>query len=266
MRNTKSLLLAFVLGAVIAGQMAICVGEDVVTGSELAGPEIEFEETAHDFGTVEEGDVVRVDYTFSNRGDQPLTITKVKTSCGCTTADTGWNEAIAPGESGKIPIVLRTDRLGGKVHKSITVTSNAKSSPETILSLTGTVEQLYEITPRVASFGMLESREGEKQMDLMIKNTSDIPLRLGIPECDNPSFEAQLIEVVEGKEFTLRVKTKPPLKYGPNRAVISIKADQKTAKVLSISAFAIVHGPAQGKLNHPVSAPRPTQAPQAAQE
>ena len=46
---------------------------------------LKFESEIHNFGTIAEGDPAVHEFTFKNAGDQPIIISNVKASCGCTT-------------------------------------------------------------------------------------------------------------------------------------------------------------------------------------
>lgn len=97
---------------------------------------IEFKTETIDYGTIEKGaNGVRV-FEFTNTGDAPLIITKVKSSCGCTVPS--WpKDPIMPGESGKIEVKYDTNRVM-PIRKTITVTSNAET-PTVALKIKGTV-------------------------------------------------------------------------------------------------------------------------------
>ena len=98
---------------------------------------ITFEKTVIDYGTVDKGaDGVR-DFVFTNTGDAPLIISNVKSTCGCTIPKKP-EKPILPGETEKIQVKYDTKRVGF-IRKSITVTSNAASSPTTILKIKGQV-------------------------------------------------------------------------------------------------------------------------------
>ncbi|NQX85079.1 MAG: DUF1573 domain-containing protein [Flavobacteriaceae bacterium] len=87
---------------------------------------IEFETETIDYGTIEKGaDGVRV-FKFKNTGNEPLIITKVKSSCGCTVPKKP-KEPIMPGETGEIEVKYDTNRVN-PIRKTITVNSNAKRS------------------------------------------------------------------------------------------------------------------------------------------
>ena len=66
-----------------------------------AAPKLVVEHPEHDFGVIYQGERVPHSFKFSNQGEHPLTVTKVRSSCGCTAALASSRE-IAPGESGEI--------------------------------------------------------------------------------------------------------------------------------------------------------------------
>ncbi|HSD63319.1 MAG TPA: DUF1573 domain-containing protein, partial [Ignavibacteriaceae bacterium] len=70
-------------------------------------PMMYFTETQHDFGTVQEGQVVDYTFNFVNKGETALQIRDVKTSCGCTAALVSKN-TIEPGKEGTIKVELDT--------------------------------------------------------------------------------------------------------------------------------------------------------------
>jgi len=97
---------------------------------------IEFKTETIDYGTIEKGaDGVRV-FQFTNTGEAPLIISKVKSSCGCTVPQ--WpREAILPGQSGEIKVKYDTKRVM-PIRKTITVNSNAER-PTIALKIKGNV-------------------------------------------------------------------------------------------------------------------------------
>lgn len=98
-----------------------------------------FPDSVQNFGTVEQGKLVKLVFHVLNTGNQPLLIAGAKPSCGCTVADF-TKSAIAPGKEGEIVGTFDSNHgLPGDIHKSITVTTNT-SKANTTLVFTGTVE------------------------------------------------------------------------------------------------------------------------------
>ncbi|OIQ28843.1 MAG: hypothetical protein BM564_08075 [Bacteroidetes bacterium MedPE-SWsnd-G2] len=87
--------------------------------------EITFDKDIIDYGNISTADSGVRTFTFTNTGDAPLTISKVKTSCGCTVPNYE-KAAIMPGETGEIEVKYDTKRKG-KFSKTLMVTSNASN-------------------------------------------------------------------------------------------------------------------------------------------
>jgi hypothetical protein len=75
-------------------------------------------------------------FEFKNTGSQPLIITHVQTSCGCTAAEKP-TEPIAKGKSSKIVVTYDTKRVGNFT-KTITVTTNIPDET-VVLTIKGSV-------------------------------------------------------------------------------------------------------------------------------
>jgi hypothetical protein len=82
-------------------------------------------DTVHDFGQIDEGAVVEFSYRFRNNGKNPLVVNNVSASCGCTVPEKP-EHPIKPGEIGYIKVKFNSEGRPGEVHKTVTVTSNAK--------------------------------------------------------------------------------------------------------------------------------------------
>ena len=93
--------------------------------STKKGAEITWEKSTFDFGDVAQGDKVEHTFKFKNTGNEPLIITNVQVTCGCTTPK-GWaRDPITPGQPGEITIAFNSLGKFGKQNKVVTVISNA---------------------------------------------------------------------------------------------------------------------------------------------
>lgn len=86
-------------------------------------PKMEFQTTDHDFGTINEGDVVEYTYAFKNTGEGPLIIQGAQPSCGCTVPDY-TKDPIPVGGTGYVRAKFDSNGKTNQVSKSITVTAN----------------------------------------------------------------------------------------------------------------------------------------------
>ena len=91
-------------------------------------PEITFEETVHDFGTLPFKGVAECEFTFTNTGKEPLIIQSCQSTCGCTVPTCPKEKPLKPGEKGTIKVKYTNTHIPGAFNKSFTVISNAKNS------------------------------------------------------------------------------------------------------------------------------------------
>ena len=78
----------------------------------------------HDFDRILQGKPVTAEFTFTNKGELPLVISRAQGSCGCTGVDYP-KEAVMPGQPGIIKATFNAAALGA-FNKSVTVESNAE--------------------------------------------------------------------------------------------------------------------------------------------
>ncbi len=98
--------------------------------------EFKFNEEKHDFGKIQQGTPVTTVFEFTNIGKEPLILTEVKPTCGCTIAD--YTKApVKSGEKGTIKITYNAAAIS-PFNKTIVVKSNSKT-PEKYLNIVGEV-------------------------------------------------------------------------------------------------------------------------------
>ena len=121
----------------------------LVSAVSFAQAKIEFKakDNTIDYGTVtkEQDNGVRV-FEFTNTGNQPLIITNVQSTCGCT-VPTKPTQPIMPGKSDKIEVKYNMNP--GPIRKTITVESNAANveGGRVSLKIKGEVIVKQEVNP-----------------------------------------------------------------------------------------------------------------------
>lgn len=161
--------------------LIFCVGRLVAQEKPVA----EFDQTNHDFGTIKEQDgPVIFDFTFTNTGNQPLIISKVKPSCGCTTPN--WSkEPVLPGEKGVVTAQYNPRNRPGAFRKSLTVTTNAEESilrlyiNGKVIPAPKTIEEEYSvklgairIKNKTINFGRVTTEKAKEKV-ITVYNDSD---------------------------------------------------------------------------------------------
>jgi hypothetical protein len=131
----------FITMVLLFGCTFMVNAQQVVTQTETPAdnpnaPEISFDNTVHDYGTMVQGADGACEFKFKNTGKEPLILSKPISSCGCT-VPTWPQEPILPGKSDVIKVTYNTNNIG-PINKTVTVYSNAKTN-RVVLSIKGQV-------------------------------------------------------------------------------------------------------------------------------
>jgi len=106
----------------------------------------------HHFATHATGPVLEHVFLVPNETGAAFEITAVKTQCGCTVTQ-GYDTLIEPGQTGRIPVQLKTREVVGRFRKTIAVTTTNPAEPTMTLVVTGTVLPRIELSGRAVDFG-----------------------------------------------------------------------------------------------------------------
>lgn len=91
-----------------------------------------FNKKEHDFGLINEGDVVETTFSFKNTGKSELIITNASAPCGCTVPS--WpKQPIAAGETGEILVKFNSNGKPNKQSKTVTLTTNTANGKEQVV-------------------------------------------------------------------------------------------------------------------------------------
>ena len=93
-------------------------------------PKVELDKLTHDFGTINEGEVVTTEFMVKNIGETDLIIMDAKGSCGCTVPQPP-KEPIKPGDSAPIKVSFDSNGKPGQQSKTVTLTTNTEAGKET---------------------------------------------------------------------------------------------------------------------------------------
>ena len=107
------------------------LGVSLATQAQTKPADFKFDKESHDFGKVTLGKPVSVDFKFTNTGEEPLIISKVETSCGCTVPEY-TQTPVKKGESGVIKVTYSPAGAPMPFSKIVTITSNAKTSTKVL--------------------------------------------------------------------------------------------------------------------------------------
>jgi hypothetical protein len=118
----------------------------------LASPNIQFQNTNFEFGTISQGQVVETTFAFENKGSSDLSILGTHASCGCTSVLESPNKVYRKGQKGTLRVQFDSKGFQGQITKAITVMTNEKVKPMRLLTISGNVKSGIATTPEVLDF------------------------------------------------------------------------------------------------------------------
>lgn len=196
---------------------------------------IQVDNIEHDFGDQWVGPEYEHSFTISNGGQVPLEILGTRADCsGCTQVGE-YPKTIAPGESAKLPVTLRSVTLNGRVRKNLTLYSNDPVTKELTLRLLGSFKKRIDVQPLSASFGTLITSDPVNRV-IKIKNNMDKPLQLKLQPVPTDRFTFNLVETEAGKAWDLDIKTVVPYQPGILQAIAVLETDVEDEKIIRVGA------------------------------
>ncbi len=136
-------------------------------------------------------------FRFENTGSEPVTIRKVHTTCGCTTAKLA-KMTYRPGERGELATVFKYGFARGPLRKLLSVeTEDGTTIP---LEIHVRVEAPVTATPTLVFW---RTSEAAKPKTVTIEVQPGVPAEVGPAECDSDDFQVGLAKSETGYLLTV---------------------------------------------------------------
>jgi len=165
-----------------------------------AAPKLVLTPETYDFGEASSGEMIQASFTLRNKGDEPLIISRVRTSCGCTTTALEKRE-LAPGEETPLVATLSLKGRYGPQHKYLTITSNDPEHPTIKVQIKGTAIRYITLTP--SALYLISTPQGKTiTRSISITSEKKIPFRILSIETSHPDLG---IEVESSSKSAYRV-------------------------------------------------------------
>ena len=143
------------------------------------------------------------DFTFTNVGKTPVTITSVEPSCDCTSAELA-KKTYQPDEKGKITVTFTFGDRSGMKAKVVNVTTDDSKDPVE-LTMNVYLPESPEITPTYCYWHKDEERESKI---ISIKVGKDCPFKIVSVFSSDDRIKVDLKTLIKDKEYSLVIKTK----------------------------------------------------------
>ena len=148
-------------------------------------------------------------FKYQNSGSKPVRFKSVRTSCGCSAAQSR-KEEVPPGEKGEITATFNIGERTGTQVKTVTVETDDPEHATTVLTLKAVIPQQLEITPTFVFWGQ---GEAPKPKTIVVRAAKDFPVKHLRVTSSSPDFQAKVEETGNG-QFKIDVQpqdTKRPI-------------------------------------------------------
>lgn len=163
--------------------------------------ELEWQQKLIDIKAVPADAEASAKFEFRNIGDNPVTITSVKSSCGCTTVGLE-KKTYAPGEKGEIMAKFQFGERVGQQEKIIAVSSDDAKEPHLMLTFRVLIPELVKIEPAVVTWKVGEEKT-PKSAKIHILEEGEVKLQKA--SSLDAKMQVDLKEIVPGKEYEIKV-------------------------------------------------------------
>ena len=176
-------------------------------------------------------------FKYQNTGDKPVRFKSVRSSCGCTTAQT-QKEEVPPGEKGEITATFKIGGRTGTQVKNVTVDTDDPAHAVTVLTLKTVLPEVVEITP---SFVYWQSGEAPKPKTIVVRPGKDFPVNDLKVTSSNLEFSTKVERDKATGEFKIDIA--PKQTTSPTATTLTLQPDNST-KIFYVNAR-VMNAPAQ---------------------
>jgi len=205
---------------------------------------IKFKKNMYDFGRIKEmGGRVLYKFMFRNEGKKPVVVTRVESSCGCTTPD--WTRSpVLPGKDGFIRVEFDPNGRAGAFNKHVKVFTNITKTPiklvikGNVIAKQKTIVDLYKynvgllrLRTRYLAFSVMNNTE-KKTLTVPIINNSDKSINVAfaknrIPKHIKAEVKPSTLKPKQKGKFVITYDATKANSWGHTTARLKILVDDK---------------------------------------
>jgi hypothetical protein len=217
--------------------LLLCLFPAILVGA--TGPEIALDRSEHDFGDVQVGDVVQTQLRVINKGNAPLVIDEVRTTCGCAVTGSHAKE-VPPGQEIEIPVSYDSVGLSpGRKTQSVFIHTNDGKNSVTKFQVFATVIHPIIIEP-TNLIARLPNFQERTSLPIRATNNSPQPVTLVVSAVEGAISKSVLqpekIVVQPNSEtrFQIEMELKKPEKGNVLNGAVSISTDHPKASEIRL--------------------------------
>jgi hypothetical protein len=127
-------------------------------------------------------------FKYQNVGKLPVRFKSVRTSCGCTAAQSQKQE-VKPGEQGEITATFKIGERTGLQVKTVTVETDETPTAVTVLTLKAVLPEMLTLLP---TFVYWSAGEEPKPKTIMVRAGKDFPAKVLTVTSSSPEFQTKV--------------------------------------------------------------------------
>lgn len=210
----------------------------------------------HDFGAFDEDNgIATANFKFINTGQEPVEITNVRTSCGCTTPKYS-SSPVAPGDTGTVVVVYDPKGRPGRFKKKIYVDMNTEPSRTrlfiegVVIGSPATVAQRFpvgcgnlQLSTSTALFGEItKGKMSTLFLDGYNRSSDSItPVVDNLPEYIEVAVKPRVVAPGEQTSFIFYYNSANCPQWGVVTDSVTIRPDKTSHVSITIPAVAIIN-------------------------
>ena len=174
-----------------------------------------FGETSHDFGSVARAGKTQYHFKFTNKYEEPLHVSSVRSSCGCTTAEASKTD-LKTWETGEIIATFNTNSFLGNHSATLTVTFDRPYPAEVQLQVYGNIRSDVVLAPGSVQLGTVDAGQGVEKK-ISVTHTGSSTWAITDIRSANTNFEVEVSDpkkAVGSVTYDLTVRLKPTTPVG----------------------------------------------------
>jgi hypothetical protein len=217
--------------------LLLCLFPAILIGA--TGPEIALDRSEHDFGDVQVGDVVQTQLRVINKGNAPLVIDEVRTTCGCVVTGSHAKE-VPPGQEIQIPVSYDSVGLSpGRKTQSVFIHTNDGKNPVTKFPVFATVIHPIALEP-TNLIAKLPNFQERTSLPMRATNNSPQPVTLVVSAVEGAISKAVLqperivVQPSSETRFQIEMELKKPDKGSVLNGAVSISTDHPKASEIRL--------------------------------
>ncbi len=217
--------------------------------ADPSGPRVVVDREEHDFGAIDVDVTGRHDFVFTNAGDQPLVLTRGRSTCGCCTCVCAVRlpeRPIAPGGSARLTLEWTSKLYVGPFRQTATIGTNDPDRPEVTLRVAGRFKGPVGVVPSLVRLSGISPGESFTT-EVRLVNYLPEPLRIAGFELADPTtaehfdvawerLAAERLREDPGARggYLLRITLKPGLPVGSFRQRILLATKSAVVPTVEI--------------------------------